>query len=104
MNPAETPVTDTRTSDARADTPAPYRAERFTDRYAPGAAAGAVRTLGATLRLSVVGVQSMLPLWAAARPLIYVVWHGRNDGSRRVSRRLRQRRRDENAGKQADGR
>lgn len=43
----------------------------------PPVAAGAVRALGATLRLTEEGVPAMEPLWAARRPLIYAVWHGR---------------------------
>ena len=44
---------------------------------APPAAAVAVRALGATLRLTEAGVESMQALWADPRPLIYSVWHGR---------------------------
>jgi lysophospholipid acyltransferase (LPLAT)-like uncharacterized protein len=43
----------------------------------PPIAATAVRALGATLRLSEQGVEALQPLWAARRPLIYAVWHGR---------------------------
>ena len=44
---------------------------------APPVAAAAVRALGATLRLTEEGVETMVPLWAARQPLIYAVWHGR---------------------------
>jgi lysophospholipid acyltransferase (LPLAT)-like uncharacterized protein len=44
---------------------------------APPVAAAAVRALGATLRLTEDGVESMQELWTARRPLIYAVWHGR---------------------------
>lgn len=44
---------------------------------APPAAAVAVRALGATLRLTEQGVESMQTLWAERQPLIYAVWHGR---------------------------
>lgn len=44
---------------------------------APPAAAVAVRALGATLRLTEAGVESMQALWEDPRPLIYAVWHGR---------------------------
>ena len=43
----------------------------------PPVAATLVRLLGATLRLRVEGVDALVPHWAAARPLIYCVWHGR---------------------------
>ncbi len=43
----------------------------------PPVAAVAVRALGATLRLTEEGVESMQALWTARRPLIYAVWHGR---------------------------
>lgn len=43
----------------------------------PSLTAGLVRLLGMTLRLQVVGADRVRPLWAARRPLIYVVWHGR---------------------------
>jgi lysophospholipid acyltransferase (LPLAT)-like uncharacterized protein len=44
---------------------------------APPLAAAAVRALGATLRLTESGLAAVEPLWAARRPLIYAVWHGR---------------------------
>ena len=44
---------------------------------APPVAAVAVRALGATLRLTEQGVESMQALWAAGQPLIYAAWHGR---------------------------
>lgn len=47
------------------------------DRLLPLAAARAVRGLGATLRLTLDGVDAVAPLWAAGRPVIYAVWHGR---------------------------
>jgi hypothetical protein len=43
----------------------------------PRLAAGAVRALGATLRLREEGIDALAPLWAARQPLIYAVWHGR---------------------------
>jgi len=46
-------------------------------RLGPTLAATAVRALGATLRISDQGVEALEPLWAARRPLIYAVWHGR---------------------------
>ena len=46
-------------------------------RLGPPLAATAVRALGATLRISDQGVEALEPLWAAGRPLIYAVWHGR---------------------------
>ena len=46
-------------------------------RLGPPLAATAVRALGATLRISEQGVEALEPLWAARRPLIYAVWHGR---------------------------
>ena len=44
---------------------------------APPVAAVAVRALGATLRLTEDGVESMQALWTARQPVIYAVWHGR---------------------------
>ena len=44
---------------------------------APPLVAALVRVVGATLRLSAEGVEALTPSWAAARPLIYCVWHGR---------------------------
>lgn len=44
---------------------------------APPVAATGVRALGATLRLTVVGVEALQPQWEAGRPLIYAAWHGR---------------------------
>jgi len=46
-------------------------------RMAPPVVAALVRALGATLRLRVVGAEPLVPFWAAGRPLIYAVWHGR---------------------------
>jgi hypothetical protein len=37
----------------------------------------AVRGLGFTLRVRVSGMEPLVPMWRAGRPLIYVVWHGR---------------------------
>jgi len=53
------------------------RAGGFRDRVWPAAAVCAVRALGTTLRVSVIGAGPLAPLWAARRPLIYIVWHGR---------------------------
>ena len=44
---------------------------------APAAASAIVVSLGATLRVRAVGIDRLMPLWAAGRPLIYAVWHGR---------------------------
>jgi lysophospholipid acyltransferase (LPLAT)-like uncharacterized protein len=44
---------------------------------APALAAVAVRALGATLRVTEVGVETLQPRWAAGQPLIYAVWHDR---------------------------
>jgi lysophospholipid acyltransferase (LPLAT)-like uncharacterized protein len=41
------------------------------------ALAAAVATIGPTLRLRVHGLEHVEPFWAAGRPVIYVVWHGR---------------------------
>jgi lysophospholipid acyltransferase (LPLAT)-like uncharacterized protein len=46
-------------------------------RVAPPLAAMAVRLLAATLRVRAVGTEALAPIWAAGRPIIYVVWHGR---------------------------
>jgi lysophospholipid acyltransferase (LPLAT)-like uncharacterized protein len=43
----------------------------------PALLAGAGRLLGATARVQATGVDALIPLWRAGRPLIYVVWHGR---------------------------
>jgi hypothetical protein len=43
----------------------------------PPLAAGAVRALGASLRLREEGVAALQPLWAGGQPLIYTVWHSR---------------------------
>jgi lysophospholipid acyltransferase (LPLAT)-like uncharacterized protein len=40
-------------------------------------AATAVRALGPTLRLRVIGLDALLPAWRERRPLIYALWHGR---------------------------
>ena len=45
--------------------------------FLPPLAATLVRLLGGTLRLRVEGTDALVPLWAAARPMIYCVWHGR---------------------------
>ena len=44
---------------------------------APVLAAGAVRLLGLTLRLSIVGLEALVPIWREPRPVIYALWHGR---------------------------
>jgi lysophospholipid acyltransferase (LPLAT)-like uncharacterized protein len=44
---------------------------------APALAAAAVRILGATLRLTIIGLDTVLPAWRARRPTIYALWHGR---------------------------
>jgi lysophospholipid acyltransferase (LPLAT)-like uncharacterized protein len=49
----------------------------FAERLTPGAAARAVRVLGATLRVRVGGAETVRSLWTASSPVIYVVWHGR---------------------------
>jgi lysophospholipid acyltransferase (LPLAT)-like uncharacterized protein len=43
----------------------------------PPLTAAAVRALGTTLRITDQGAEALEPLWAARRPLIYAVWHGR---------------------------
>jgi lysophospholipid acyltransferase (LPLAT)-like uncharacterized protein len=43
----------------------------------PAVGAGGVRALGATLRVEIVGTESIEGFWAAQRALIYIVWHGR---------------------------
>ncbi len=49
----------------------------FLRALAPPLAATTVRLLGATLRLTTAGVETLAPYWAAKRPVIYAVWHGR---------------------------
>ena len=49
----------------------------MTIRLAPGLAAFAVRLLGVTLRLTILGLEALLPAWRERRPLIYALWHGR---------------------------
>jgi hypothetical protein len=49
---------------------------RFLAPLAPPLAAGLVRCLGTTLRLTVEGTEDLAPFWRARRPLIYAVWHG----------------------------
>jgi lysophospholipid acyltransferase (LPLAT)-like uncharacterized protein len=44
---------------------------------APALAAAAVRVLGSTLRLTVIGLEALLPTWRERRPVIYALWHGR---------------------------
>src|SRR5438552_8391208 len=44
---------------------------------APGLAALAVRLLGATLRLTIFGLDSLVPAWREGRPLVSALWHGR---------------------------
>jgi lysophospholipid acyltransferase (LPLAT)-like uncharacterized protein len=43
----------------------------------PPVAATLVRLMGRTLRLRVEGAEALMPLWTAASPMIYCVWHGR---------------------------
>jgi lysophospholipid acyltransferase (LPLAT)-like uncharacterized protein len=43
----------------------------------PPLAAALVRGLGLTLRVTLRGVDPLVPLWHDKRPLIYVIWHGR---------------------------
>jgi hypothetical protein len=43
----------------------------------PLLAAWVVRVLGATLRMHVVGIDEVAPLWREGRAVIYVMWHGR---------------------------
>jgi len=43
----------------------------------PALAALAVRLLGVTLRLTIVGLDALAPAWRERRPLIYALWHGR---------------------------
>ena len=50
---------------------------RLADALAPPVAAAFVRFLGATLRVGVTGADALRPHWAARRPLIYAIWHGR---------------------------
>lgn len=52
-------------------------AARLAGALAPPLAAALVRLLGATLRVGVTGADALRPHWAARRPLIYAVWHGR---------------------------
>jgi hypothetical protein len=47
------------------------------DAVAPVMLAGIARLLGGTARVHVAGAAALVPLWRAARPLIYAVWHGR---------------------------
>lgn len=42
-----------------------------------GLAALAVRLIASTLRISMCGVDDVVPFWTSGRPVIYVVWHGR---------------------------
>jgi lysophospholipid acyltransferase (LPLAT)-like uncharacterized protein len=44
---------------------------------APPLVAALVNGLGRTLRMTLIGVTPLVPLWQSKRPLIYVVWHGR---------------------------
>jgi lysophospholipid acyltransferase (LPLAT)-like uncharacterized protein len=43
----------------------------------PPLAATAVRVLGHTLRLTVIGLDALRPAWRERRPVIYALWHGR---------------------------
>lgn len=56
---------------------------------APAALAMAVRALGVTLVFTASGVDPLRPLWAAERPLIYALWHGRILMAPWVNERLR---------------
>ncbi|MBI2206549.1 MAG: lysophospholipid acyltransferase family protein [Candidatus Rokubacteria bacterium] len=58
-------------------------------RFLATAASVAARALGATLRLDVVGVESVAPLWTARRPIVYAMWHGRILMAPWVNARLR---------------
>src|SRR5437773_2593917 len=49
----------------------------MTMKAAPGIAALAVRLLGMTLRLTIVGLEALVPAWRERRPMIYALWHGR---------------------------
>jgi lysophospholipid acyltransferase (LPLAT)-like uncharacterized protein len=49
----------------------------------------AVRALGVTLAFTAAGLEPLRPLWAAGRPLIYAIWHGRILMAPWVSERLR---------------
>jgi lysophospholipid acyltransferase (LPLAT)-like uncharacterized protein len=64
-------------------------ARGWRDRLAPGVAAGAVRLVGATLRVTVDGVDALTPLWTRRQPIIYIAWHGRILMSPWVNERLR---------------
>jgi hypothetical protein len=64
-------------------------ADRLLVALAPPLAALAVQGLGATLRLAVVGADSLAPCWQRARPLIYAVWHGQLLMLPWLNRRLR---------------
>jgi hypothetical protein len=44
---------------------------------APALAAATVRALGLTLRLTVIGLEALLPAGRERRPVIYALWHGR---------------------------
>ena len=44
---------------------------------APALGAWAVRLLGLTLRVRIIGLDALRPTWGEARPLIYALWHGR---------------------------
>jgi lysophospholipid acyltransferase (LPLAT)-like uncharacterized protein len=44
---------------------------------APPLAATAIRVLGLTLRLTVIGLDALRPVWRERRPVIYALWHGR---------------------------
>jgi len=50
---------------------------RLTLALTPALAAAAVRTLGLTLRLTIIGLEALLPTWRERRPVIYALWHGR---------------------------
>ena len=50
---------------------------RVVERLGPVVGAALVRLVGATLRVRVVGLEDVEPLWRERRAVIYIVWHGR---------------------------
>jgi lysophospholipid acyltransferase (LPLAT)-like uncharacterized protein len=67
------------------------------------AGACAVRALGLTLRLTVIGLDALRPAWRERRPLIYALWHGRLLMVPWVSAKLAGVRDADVAGRDADG-
>ncbi len=65
------------------------RGEAWRRAALPSVGAWTTRAIGATLRLTVVGIDRMRPLWRAGTPLIYVIWHGRILMAPWVNERLR---------------